>query len=203
MHGLHRPEAVEVQLAQLSDRLDAFAAWQVRSIEDGWRIRYTEESIRGHIAVDTPAGQLSISGRIDRVDRHEQTGRWRVIDYKTGGTPESPEEKHRAGPKKAKTWIDLQLPLYRRLVREILDIDGDIELGFLVLPASVAQTNFLPAKWSPAELADADEVLDTAAEAIVRGEFDRIARRPPYSDDLWGICQDNLDQARHEHWSRS
>ena len=57
---------------------------------------------------------FTITGRIDRVDRHAD-GRYRVIDYKTADTPVSPETSHRRG--KQKQWIDLQLPLYHQLLR--------------------------------------------------------------------------------------
>ncbi|HAA48694.1 MAG TPA: hypothetical protein DCE43_03180, partial [Planctomycetaceae bacterium] len=182
-----------------------FAAWHVASVSDGWRIAYTEESIgEGRVILDTPAGGLSVTGRIDRIDRHEDTGQWRVIDYKTSNAANPPEKVHRRGTKNDRAWINLQLPLYRRLVREALGVDGDVQLGFLALPTKLDDTKFLPAEWSDEELLEADTVINQVAESIVRGEFDRIASKPPaFSDDWARICQDHLPHLpRHEHWSQ-
>ena len=204
-HGQHRPEAVDVQVTQLNDRLEAFAAWHVASVSDGWRITHTEESIgEGRVILDTPAGGLSVTGRIDRIDRHEDTGQWRVIDYKTSNAANPPEKVHRRGSKNDRQWVNLQLPLYRRLVREALGVDGDVQLGFMTLPTKLDDTGFLPAEWSDAELVEADTVIDQVAESIVRGKFDRIASKPPaFSDDWARICQDHLPHLpRHEHWSQ-
>ena len=87
--------------------------------------------------LDTPAGGLSVTGRIDRIDRHEDTGQWRVIDYKTSNAANPPEKVHRRGSKNDRHWVNLQLPLYRQLVREALDVDGDVQLGFLDPPDQV------------------------------------------------------------------
>jgi len=156
------------------------------------------------VLLDTAAGKLSITGRIDRIDQHEQTRQWRVIDYKTSSTANPPEKVHRTGSKNDRRWVDLQLPLYRRLVREALGVDGDVQLGFLALPTRLDETRFLPAEWTEAELVEADAVIARVAESIVRGEFDQIAPRPPaFSDDWAGICQDGLPHLpRHEHWSQ-
>ena len=205
-HGRHRPEAVEVQVTQLTNRLNALAEWQVRSVEEGWRIRHSEESIKaGQVILDTPAGPLSVTGRIDRIDHNESTGQWRVIDYKTSNKPDRPDSNHRRGRGKQKTWKSLQLPLYRRLAKDALGVDGDVQLGYLVLPASTSDTDFLEAGWTEEELAEADEVVAEVAEKIVRGDYTQIAEKPPsFSDDLAGICQDRLPHLpRHEHWSRS
>jgi len=204
-HGPNRPAAVDVQVAQLNDRLAAFASWHVAAVSDGWKIAYTEESIgEGRVILDTAAGGLSVTGRIDRIDRHEQTGRWRVIDYKTSSTANPPEKVHRKGSKNDREWVDLQLPLYRRLVREALGVDGDVELGFLALPTRLDDTGFLKAEWSEEELAEADSVIARVAESIVRGEFLGIVTKPPaFSEDWAGICQDGLPHLpRHEHWSQ-
>jgi len=204
-HGRHRPAAVDVQVVQLHERLEAFARWHVAAVSEGWRIAFTEESIgEGQVVLDTPAGTLSVIGRIDRIDQHQETGQWRVIDYKTGNEAKPPEKVHRSGTKNDRKWINLQLPLYRRLVKDALEVDGDVELGFLVLPSTLDDTRFLAAEWSDEELADADSTIARVAESIVRGEFDKFTEPPPsFSDDWAGICQDNLpDLPRHEHWSR-
>ena len=204
-HGPHRPQAVNVQVAQLNDRLAAFAAWHIGEIQAGWRIVHTEAAITaGQVVLDTPNGGLSVTGRIDRIDRHDESGRWRVIDYKTGNKPGTPERVHRKTPRGGDPeWINLQLPLYRRLVRDVLEVEGEVELGFVVLPRNREETGFLPAAWTAEELQDADRVIAEVAHHIVSGRYLHIADRPPAFAEEWArICQDNLPHlARHEHWS--
>ncbi|MEO1998806.1 MAG: PD-(D/E)XK nuclease family protein, partial [Planctomycetaceae bacterium] len=70
-YGVQRLPAVDVQIAQLSQRLDAFAAWQAERIRDGWRIVMTEKRLEAHPEFLQIGGrQLSLVGRIDRIDRH-------------------------------------------------------------------------------------------------------------------------------------
>jgi hypothetical protein len=205
-HGRYRPEAVQVQVEQLIDRLNALAEWQVRSVAEGWRIKHTEETIEaGKVTIDTPAGPLSVTGRIDRIDRNEASGKWRVIDYKTGSKATPPDKIHRKKQGKQKKWVDLQLPLYRRLAADALEVDGDVELGYLVLPANTAETGFLAGDWTDEELDGADEEVQNVAEQIVRGDYKRISEKPPpFSDDLAEICQQDLPHPpRHEEWSRA
>jgi len=45
--------------------------------------------------LDVPGeAPMPIRGVIDRVDRHERTGAWRIIDYKTGERGAGPLETH-------------------------------------------------------------------------------------------------------------
>ncbi len=50
-----------------------------------------EQEIRETMEVDTPLGKLplQIGGTIDRLDSKNDT--LRIVDYKTGGTPKTPE----------------------------------------------------------------------------------------------------------------
>lgn len=208
IYGERRPASVEIQLRQMSDRLRAFADWQSASVREGWRITHTEESIRaGAFSIDCDAGSLSITGRIDRIDRHLETGSSRVIDYKTSRTPSPPDKLHRKGSGKKKTWIDLQLPLYRRLART-LGVEGEIELGYIVLPRNCTETGFLGAEWTEEELAGADAVTEAAVHGILSGDFFQLndvpAGRFGELSGLSMICQDDLPHdPRTVHWKPS
>ncbi len=103
----HLP-AVNVQIVQARQRLEAFAHWQAQRAADGWEIVHTESS-GGKDATRLPLGNgtsVILRGRIDRIDHKE--GTWAILDYKTGDQAKSPQETHL----KAGKWIDLQLPLY-------------------------------------------------------------------------------------------
>jgi hypothetical protein len=120
-----------------------------------------------------------LQGRIDRIDHNPSTGEWAVLDYKTGAFVDSPEKAHRKSHGTATQWIDLQLPLYRRLLPGILDVDGrrvvDIDVdgaeqsrirfGFVSLPQNVLETEFMIAAWTEEDFASAEAA---AREAIRR-----------------------------------
>jgi ATP-dependent helicase/nuclease subunit B len=111
------------------------------------------------------------------------------LDYKTGDAPRKPEATHR---EKDGNWTDLQLPLYRHLVRAI-GVDGPISLGYIVLPKDAKQAGLLEAKWSDADLEEADEVAADVIRTVRAGRFERMAPvPPPFSEDFAAICRDNV-----------
>jgi ATP-dependent helicase/DNAse subunit B len=195
-YGEDRPPAIDVQSAQLQDRLAAFAAWQANWAREGWQIQYVEATC------DDPPAELFISpetkvilrGRIDRVDFHPEKKQWAVFDYKTSDTPKPPDKMHRQGVE----WIDLQLPLYRHLIRS-LDIEDPVALGYIVLPKDVQKTGVLWAEWDEATLAEADEVAMQTAERILQELFWPPAEDPPdLMAEFAAICQDNAYRSQNE-----
>ena len=173
--GQTLPPAVRIQVEQLRRRLSAFADWQAAWTAEGWRMAGVEvrPSDPGHpFPVDDQAFYLT--GRIDRVDHHPDTGRWALLDYKTSRKARTPEKTHRKRSGRAKDapmeWVDLQLPLYRHLIRSVKEPDGSgqalipeeemdgLHLGFINLPADLEATGAeLALGWTTAELAQADE----------------------------------------------
>jgi hypothetical protein len=163
-----------MQMVQLRARLAAFAEWQSRWFHQGWRIRRVEASpADGAVEFPVDGSPALLSGKLDRVDYNEQTRQWCVLDYKTGERALSPEESHRRGPKGKKRWVDLQLPLYRRLAAALTDENGEplipagsaerIRVGYVAVSRDL-RVRELIADWTPAELSEAEEV----ARSIVR-----------------------------------
>ena len=186
-YGKARLAAVNVQIEHLRLRLHAFADWQAQWAAQGWRIAHAEAVIeegRAPLVVD---GQpMFLRARIDRVDVNEFTGNTVIFDYKTSDRRKTPEETHRNQGE----WIDLQLPLYRRLAAA-LGLDGPVDLGYIVLPKSLGDVGGHLAEWNEAELDSADE----RAADVVRGVRSQIfwppASPPPaFSEMFGGICQD-------------
>jgi ATP-dependent helicase/nuclease subunit B len=129
--------AIRIQAHAIRQRLEWFAAVQAEAAGDGWELIDTEREF----AITT--GTLPIKGKIDRIDRHRETGQIRVIDYKTGDVKKGVDGEHRrkispatkiplhlaeAAPPvhtgfdaKGKAaeyiWQNLQLPLYAIAVR--------------------------------------------------------------------------------------
>ena len=165
--GTRRLPAVNLQITQAGARLHAFAAWQSAWVREGWRIRHTEVP-DGNRTVDwkTADKTIHIRGRIDRIDYHESTRRWMVFDYKTGDTAKRPEQTHRADGK----WIDLQLPLYRHIVK-LLGITEPVSLGYILLPKDPGRVGHYCADWSAAELKTADAKVDEVIRSVLAERF--------------------------------
>lgn len=132
----HIPLAVRIQTEALRQRFLWFANVQANSRAAGWEIVDVERK------VEIPVGETLIVAKIDRIDRHRETGQLRVLDYKTGHV-EGVERAHRSkitastilpahytlvdpvvheGIERGKSihlrWQNLQLPLYAAAVME-------------------------------------------------------------------------------------
>ncbi len=128
--GKRVPLAVRIQTEALRQRLRWLSRHQAASRSDGWEVVDVERK------VELPVGDAAIVAMIDRIDRHNESGRLRVIDYKTGKV-DSVDRAHRRkvtassvlpahltlecpaiyqGEDKGKSvdflWHNLQLPLY-------------------------------------------------------------------------------------------
>ncbi|MEO1995994.1 MAG: PD-(D/E)XK nuclease family protein, partial [Planctomycetaceae bacterium] len=180
------------QIAQLSQRLDAFAVWQADRIRDGWRIVMTEKRLEAHPEFLQIGGrQLSLVGRIDRIDRHLETGDWQVLDYKSGNSVASPRSTHCDAQQ---GWVDLQLPLYRHLAMTV-DCAPFPELGYVAIPKDTDKIQLLAADWSPDELAAADATARQVAQHIQDQAFWAPQDvKPRMFSEFASICQDGVLQ---------
>jgi ATP-dependent helicase/nuclease subunit B len=147
--GSSPPLQVEVQLESARQRLRQAAKVQVRLVREGWEIVRAEMKIRGEME------GVEIRGKVDRIDRHRQTGKIRLLDYKTtdkGGTPEDAHfgsvPRNRECPEYArvevagreKRWTDLQVPLYAILLSSDPELQGPFEMGYFNLPKALEDT---------------------------------------------------------------
>jgi len=133
--GKRVPLAVRIQTEALRQRFAWLARIQACSRAEGWEVIEVEHQF------EIPIGNTLLSAKIDRIDRHRDDGRLRVLDYKTGKLA-SVDSAHRTriiastvmpehlgedspaiytGESKGKTvdfrWTNLQLPLYAEAVR--------------------------------------------------------------------------------------
>jgi hypothetical protein len=140
------------------------------------------------------------------------TGAFRAVDYKTSATADPPTKVHVRGGKRKKStgmidWKDLQLPLYRVLLRSMPEpvVVGPDELGYINLAPSAEKSGF--AMFDPKVVLEHD--LDAAEELAIeivgkiqRGEFTPSDRIPvPAGDPLgaiWGRGQRGLVDAAGE-----
>jgi len=140
------------------------------------------------------AGGLFLTGRIDRVDVHEGLGRFRALDYKTSSKAEPPTRTHRVlrGPRKGE-WKDLQLPLYRVLLRSLptpIPVDAGA-LGYINLAPSMEKSAFDFLKAGSDDLDAAEAQAAAIVARILAGDFTPSARAPVGADDplapVWGL----------------
>ena len=135
---------------------------------------------------------MPIRGKIDRIDQHESTGAWRIIDYKTSEGGASPHKSHhgreRLDDPSITEWLDLQLPLYAHLAQQN-GIVGDISLAYFLLPKNADHTALKFAEWTKEHLATAIECAQDVVIGIRAGEFDLNSSYSSYFDDYAYICQ--------------
>ena len=170
--GAPPPLQIVIQLEAAKQRLAAAARVQTTLVEQGWEILHDEEELEIELA------GIRLRGRIDRIDRHRDTGAVRVLDYKTSDNAVAPEQAHlaTASPdapgyanlvvnRKERRWADLQLPLYRLLVASRLGPAGAIEVGYFDLPKAAGHTGV--SIWETLD----ENVMDSArvcAEGVVQ-----------------------------------
>ena len=140
------PRVIQFEAAR--QRLRATAEVEARERDAGWR------TVRVEWKFELPLGAVTLSGKIDRIDRHAD-GRVRVIDYKTGDTASSPAKAHLRAVRdgdlvrpawlrcadadgKPRTWIDLQLPIYLRAVAA--EFGDAVSCGYFNLPKAAGET---------------------------------------------------------------
>ncbi len=213
--GPNPPLHLTLQLDVARDRLDAAAAVQAEEAAQGWEILMNEQP-----AVVT-VGSVQVNGRIDRVDRHRQSGVFRILDYKTSDKSKSPEELHLAAVRedtreyarvalagKIRRWTDLQLPLYVRMLRPLLGENAAIEAGYFNLPRDTDSTGVMTWQGLTGPLLDfADECAAGVAADIQSRRFWPPATRVQYDDfeSLFPVdavdCVDGVEFSRFlEEW---
>jgi ATP-dependent helicase/nuclease subunit B len=161
--------AVRLQVEQLRQRLRAFAVHQARRVADGWTTVAVEYgTAEGGVPLPVDP-EFRVTGRIDRIDYHADTGAWAVFDYKTGERGDGPDAVHR----RRDDWRDLQLPLYRHILPHVVDGSGnpaftgdaaaDVRLGYILLCGNPDEIRFAEVQWTQQEL---DAAMAAARDVV-------------------------------------
>jgi RecB family exonuclease len=182
--GSEPAAAVVLQVEQLRSRLEAFASRQAQWAKQGWRVLADQIEQSHEATLDVDGEPFTITGRIDRIDLHEDHG-YRVVDYKTADAAEPPAKSHR----RKNRWVDLQLPLYRELVRA-RGIVEPVDLGYMQLPRDLGQVGFVSAGWARGEIDDAVQTAHDVVRSIRVGAFGDPGEVPHFDDGLAGPCYD-------------
>lgn len=177
-------------------RMRAFAKVQARIRNEGWQIVACERSI----SLEVEGTRLH--GRIDRIDRHAETGCFRIIDYKTSREAEAPAKAHRTATKEPSKalpfalsrdrsyyWIDLQLPLYAFAWRQQQSGEQPVSVAYFALPDDTRETDLL--EWQGGlQETDLDEALHCAQRIVRRaraGVFWPPSSGRRQDDVLWPL----------------
>jgi ATP-dependent helicase/nuclease subunit B len=169
-----------VQQESARQRLAKAAEVQAQERAAGWRIVEVERKF------ELPVGDMVIAGKIDRIERHEPSGAWRVLDYKTSDTAVDPAEAHLrglrrdeeppawtrwTGGEKPRVWSDLQLPLYRRVLAAEAE-GAPVHCAYFNLPKASGETGLrLWGDFTPELEASAWSCAQGVIAAIQGGEF--------------------------------
>lgn len=203
-YGTHPPLPIQIQADIAERRLFAAAVEQAEQFAVGWRIIDTEFEFNADL------NGLMVRGRIDRVERHVETGAMRVLDYKTSGKAASPMAAHTKKPAhdtpdyalvevtdKGKTtsrrWVDLQLPLYYWAKES--EAGAGLQLGYFNLPSIGADTGVqLFDAYNPDIHAAAMDCAAAIVKRVRSGEFWPAREKVSY-DEFSSILFGQVDAA--------
>ena len=187
---------VIIQLESARQRLSRAAEIQAEQRRAGWVIERVESGFSLSVA------GILVQGKIDRIERHEKSGRWRVIDYKTSDTPVSAFDAHSAAAGRSaadapaiarfeiagsgRIWRDLQLPLYLAALEG--EIGADALGGYFNLPKAIGETGVdIWEGYDDAWRVRARRCFQDVAAAIAGGVFWPPAEIDPDVDNFPGL----------------
>lgn len=180
---------IRLQTDQAQLRLKEFARRQAERTAEGWRIMHVERAFKIHdgACIHADSGPMPLTGRVDRVDLHEPSGRWQIIDYKTHS--HDPMKKHY--DQRRGKWKELQLPLYRHFL-PLLDIEGPVEFGYFSIAQRPTDTRIRMAELDDSMLASADAEARRVVDSIRAGNFEPNPEAATPYDDYGVICQTSV-----------
>ncbi len=167
---------VRLQVAMARHRLAALARVQAARASAGWRIHQIEHFFGPPKFADSPwpifpnDKGLYLTGRIDRVDVHETHG-YQALDYKSGRKAEGPDKVHRT----KNGWKDLQLPLYRVLLRSIGIEVPSHGLGYVLVPPQESLCRIAIARWTETDLNEAEAEAAEIVRIVSQGRLLEVA----------------------------
>lgn len=194
--GAQPAPAVRIQLASASARLHAFARVQAECFAGGWQILEVERKLDAESEQPLTIGSLKLSGIIDRIEQNVETGALRVMDYKTFSSLQKPVQTHfapashnwlpaarielQSGARNSqKTWKNLQLPLYRKILEHWYPDECAVhspETAYFVLPSDPNESGIyafdeLDETMNPEAYPAALECAEAVARHISDGVF--------------------------------
>eukprot|EP00112_Aurelia_sp_Birch-Aquarium-sp1_P004327 Seg14887.2 transcript_id=Seg14887.2/GoldUCD/mRNA.D3Y31 product="ATP-dependent helicase/deoxyribonuclease subunit B" protein_id=Seg14887.2/GoldUCD/D3Y31 len=207
--------AVEMQQEIARSRLHALAYHQAEQRSLGWKIIDVELDVGKELP--WCIAEHPIKMQVDRIERNEGTGKYRVMDYKTSASATHPQEAPLTSfkpdenrpilgelitpPRKRSEfrWQNLQLPIYAWFVKEHYQLNEIPEVGYIQMPSATSETEF--AIWDSFDEAMFDSAKQWAEEAVRRieqGEFfnaTELSTNDQKWDDFARLAQGSLSEA--------
>ncbi|MDO9542690.1 MAG: PD-(D/E)XK nuclease family protein, partial [Kiritimatiellia bacterium] len=200
-------------------RLRAFAEHQAQASSEGWEIVAREQACQLTIS------GLKVAGKIDRVDKKRNEERMRIIDYKTSDSAENPAKQHIRESRKEipdyarlsdagnKRWNDLQLPLYRHMLKNMsLGKEcKDIELCYFNLPKAISNSGLAVWENFTPELAEsacktAEKIITRIKQGVFWPPADSVKYddfEPLFAEDMRDFFDgDMLEEFMKKHWRK-
>ena len=180
---------VRLQINSAISRLEFVAKQHVERAKAGWLLQAAEMAVEvddnAFLVVD--GERFGLKGRIDRVDYNEQQDMYAVIDYKTH--KHRPEKKHFSH--KTQRWIDLQLPLYRHMLRAIgvHAEDEYVQLGYFNIGEREQDVRVNIANFSQQQYELADQQAAEVVRGVRTGQFEPNPDAATNFDDYAVLCQ--------------
>ncbi len=180
--------AVHLQVQGLRRRMAWFAEKQAQRAQDGWRIEHVEwRAETGSVKFGPAGGEVDLVGVIDRIDHHPIHG-FAILDYKTGDKSEKPGADHF---KKKGGWVNLQLPVYALLAKQLTGGE-EVRLGYFNVGKEPDKVQVEMASWGDDELREAYNVGKKVIADIRAGRFEHNARARTYSPTMAALVGDTL-----------
>ena len=194
----NRPGLIQLQREVAIVRISIFAKLHAKTVQEGWSILASEISASFDVVIDEKP--ISVHGKIDRIERNKH-GVIRVLDYKTGSA--KPNKTH----VKNNNWVDLQLPLYRRLLSEISELKdalqscSDIKLGYFNIASNESNSGIHLLDVKDELEQEIEPTIQACLKGIVNCEFGEkpASPAPKYSEEFSWICQDSNAFGEGEH----
>lgn len=180
LYGSDLSLPILLQRENLLSRLIAANEQIIQSRLAGWKTVFAEWQFHKEESEAKIAG-WTLRGIIDLIERNEDTGAYRITDYKTSEKPVTPEKAHLhkvtrqskadTEPKiysdfhykgKLHRWQDLQLPLYAWVLREKLGVDSQI--CYFQLPRALNEAGRV--SWDNFDNEALDSALQCANEIV-------------------------------------
>lgn len=179
-----------IALNAAKQRLRGVAHRQVELTRNGWEIIQSEQKFSAEL------NGMKINGIIDRIDRHQDSGIIRIIDYKTSDKSNTPEKQHLENCRpdtrdftkisvnsKVKRWADLQLPLYVFLFQQKEARHKSVVPAYFNLPKAVSDTSLdIWEEFTDALLESAVACAENVIAGIREQRFWPPAERVSYDD---------------------
>lgn len=166
LYGSNISATVETQFYNLKERLSAYARYELKSLESGWKTIYIEKSATPY-AIETSIEPVLLTARVDRIDYNEELRTYRIWDYKTGDNTKSIF-------KRDSSISSLQLPLYAFFLGQGLfgefQSGAQIEVGYIALGSFVTEPSAF--KITQSNIEEVVELAKSSAENLANRKFE-------------------------------